>query len=194
MYTDLSTIYERAGRVEGRNGSITQIPILTMPNDGASPLSAFLFPFPLIFHYILTVHLLSLSLIPYMYYISSPHTHTHTTPPLPFPLDLNLFCMRHHHHHLHGFRRQRRYHASDSGPDGLHYRGTDFRRPPAIQPADLPAHQRAPLALAADEERHRREADAQGPRRRVKSAGESSHTDTEPPFFAFSYTRGRQAG
>ena len=34
MYTDLSTIYERAGRVEGRNGSITQIPILSMPNDG----------------------------------------------------------------------------------------------------------------------------------------------------------------
>jgi V-type H+-transporting ATPase subunit B len=37
MYTDLSTIYERAGRVEGRNGSITQIPILTMPNDGSHP-------------------------------------------------------------------------------------------------------------------------------------------------------------
>lgn len=37
MYTDLSTIYERAGRVEGRNGSITQIPILTMPNDGTMP-------------------------------------------------------------------------------------------------------------------------------------------------------------
>ena len=37
MYTDLSTIYERAGRVEGRNGSITQIPILTMPNDGEFP-------------------------------------------------------------------------------------------------------------------------------------------------------------
>ena len=34
MYTDLATIYERAGRVEGRNGSITQVPILTMPNDG----------------------------------------------------------------------------------------------------------------------------------------------------------------
>ena len=34
MYTDLSTIYERAGRVEGKKGSITQIPILTMPNDG----------------------------------------------------------------------------------------------------------------------------------------------------------------
>merc|ERR1712072_297398 len=33
MYTDLSTLYERAGRVTGRNGSITQIPILTMPND-----------------------------------------------------------------------------------------------------------------------------------------------------------------
>merc|ERR1712054_15608 len=33
MYTDLSTIYERAGRITGRNGSITQIPILTMPND-----------------------------------------------------------------------------------------------------------------------------------------------------------------
>lgn len=42
MYTDLATIYERAGRVEGRNGSITQIPILTMPNDGESSLSAFL--------------------------------------------------------------------------------------------------------------------------------------------------------
>merc|ERR1719183_1249184 len=33
MYTDLSTIYERAGRVKGKVGSITQIPILTMPND-----------------------------------------------------------------------------------------------------------------------------------------------------------------
>jgi len=33
MYTDLSTLYERAGRVVGRNGSITQLPILTMPND-----------------------------------------------------------------------------------------------------------------------------------------------------------------
>jgi len=33
MYTDLSTIYERAGRIHGKNGSITQFPILTMPND-----------------------------------------------------------------------------------------------------------------------------------------------------------------
>jgi V-type H+-transporting ATPase subunit B len=33
MYTDLACIYERAGRVLGRAGSITQIPILTMPND-----------------------------------------------------------------------------------------------------------------------------------------------------------------
>ena len=33
MYTDLSTIYERAGRIVGRNCSITQFPILTMPND-----------------------------------------------------------------------------------------------------------------------------------------------------------------
>ena len=33
MYTDLSTIYERAGRVTGKAGSITQLPILTMPND-----------------------------------------------------------------------------------------------------------------------------------------------------------------
>ena len=32
MYSDLSTIYERAGRVHGANGSITQLPILTMPN------------------------------------------------------------------------------------------------------------------------------------------------------------------
>ncbi|MEM4601650.1 MAG: V-type ATP synthase subunit B, partial [Desulfurococcaceae archaeon] len=33
MYTDLATIYERAGRVSGRKGSITQMPILTMPDD-----------------------------------------------------------------------------------------------------------------------------------------------------------------
>jgi V-type H+-transporting ATPase subunit B len=33
MYTDFSTIYERAGRVQGKIGSITQIPILTLPND-----------------------------------------------------------------------------------------------------------------------------------------------------------------
>jgi V-type H+-transporting ATPase subunit B len=33
MYTDLACLYERAGRVLGRAGSITQIPILTMPND-----------------------------------------------------------------------------------------------------------------------------------------------------------------
>lgn len=33
MYTDLATIYERAGRVHGAKGSITQMPILTMPDD-----------------------------------------------------------------------------------------------------------------------------------------------------------------
>ncbi|MEW5804564.1 MAG: V-type ATP synthase subunit B [bacterium] len=33
MYTDLSTIYERAGRIKGVKGSITQMPILTMPED-----------------------------------------------------------------------------------------------------------------------------------------------------------------
>ena len=33
LYTDLATIYERAGRIKGRKGSITQIPILTMPDD-----------------------------------------------------------------------------------------------------------------------------------------------------------------
>jgi len=33
LYTDLSTIYERAGRIIGKKGSITQIPILTMPGD-----------------------------------------------------------------------------------------------------------------------------------------------------------------
>ncbi|MFN8570729.1 MAG: V-type ATP synthase subunit B [Gemmatimonadaceae bacterium] len=33
MYTDLASIYERAGIVRGRAGSITQIPILTMPDD-----------------------------------------------------------------------------------------------------------------------------------------------------------------
>lgn len=33
LYTDLSTIYERAGRLKDKEGSITQIPILTMPED-----------------------------------------------------------------------------------------------------------------------------------------------------------------
>ncbi|MCD6420189.1 MAG: V-type ATP synthase subunit B, partial [Synergistetes bacterium] len=33
LYTDLATMYERAGRIKGKKGSITQIPILTMPED-----------------------------------------------------------------------------------------------------------------------------------------------------------------
>ncbi len=33
MYTDLATLYERAGRLKGKDGSITLIPILTMPED-----------------------------------------------------------------------------------------------------------------------------------------------------------------
>lgn len=33
LYSDLASIYERAGIVKGRHGSVTQIPILTMPND-----------------------------------------------------------------------------------------------------------------------------------------------------------------
>lgn len=33
LYTNLATLYERAGRIRGRKGSVTQIPILTMPED-----------------------------------------------------------------------------------------------------------------------------------------------------------------
>ena len=33
LYSDLASLYERAGMVEGKSGSVTQIPILTMPND-----------------------------------------------------------------------------------------------------------------------------------------------------------------
>lgn len=33
LYTDLATLYERAGRVHGSNGTVTQIPILTMPSE-----------------------------------------------------------------------------------------------------------------------------------------------------------------
>ncbi len=33
LYTDLATIYERAGRIKGKKGSITQIPIISMPDD-----------------------------------------------------------------------------------------------------------------------------------------------------------------
>jgi V/A-type H+-transporting ATPase subunit B len=33
MYTDLASIFERAGRIHGRKGSITQLPIISMPDD-----------------------------------------------------------------------------------------------------------------------------------------------------------------
>jgi len=36
LYSDLASIYERAGRIKGQEGSITQIPILTMPSDDIS--------------------------------------------------------------------------------------------------------------------------------------------------------------
>lgn len=36
LYSDLAELYERAGKIEGSEGSITQIPILTMPNDDIS--------------------------------------------------------------------------------------------------------------------------------------------------------------
>ena len=36
LYSDLASIYERAGMIDGKEGSITQIPILTMPNDDIS--------------------------------------------------------------------------------------------------------------------------------------------------------------
>ena len=36
LYSDLAELYERAGRIKGSNGSITQIPILSMPNDDIS--------------------------------------------------------------------------------------------------------------------------------------------------------------
>jgi V/A-type H+-transporting ATPase subunit B len=36
LYSDLASLYERAGKIRGKTGSITQIPILTMPNDDIS--------------------------------------------------------------------------------------------------------------------------------------------------------------
>ncbi len=36
LYSDLASIYERAGRIHGSDGSITQVPILTMPSDDIS--------------------------------------------------------------------------------------------------------------------------------------------------------------
>jgi V/A-type H+-transporting ATPase subunit B len=36
LYSDLASLYERAGKIKGKPGSITQIPILTMPNDDIS--------------------------------------------------------------------------------------------------------------------------------------------------------------
>lgn len=39
LYSDLASLYERAGMIKGKNGSVTQIPILTMPNDDITHLS-----------------------------------------------------------------------------------------------------------------------------------------------------------
>jgi V/A-type H+-transporting ATPase subunit B len=36
LYSDLASLYERAGKIQGSSGSITQIPVLTMPNDDIS--------------------------------------------------------------------------------------------------------------------------------------------------------------
>ncbi len=36
VYSDLATIYERAGWIEGRPGTLTQLPVLTMPSDDIS--------------------------------------------------------------------------------------------------------------------------------------------------------------
>jgi V/A-type H+-transporting ATPase subunit B len=36
MYSDLASIYERAGRIDGRSGTLTQLPVLTMPGDDIS--------------------------------------------------------------------------------------------------------------------------------------------------------------
>ncbi|MHA1520614.1 MAG: V-type ATP synthase subunit B [Promethearchaeota archaeon] len=36
MYSDFASIYERAGRIKGKKGSITQIPVISMPNDDIS--------------------------------------------------------------------------------------------------------------------------------------------------------------
>ena len=36
LYSDLASLYERAGKIEGSPGSITQIPVLTMPSDDIS--------------------------------------------------------------------------------------------------------------------------------------------------------------
>lgn len=33
LYSDLASLYERAGMIKGKKGSVTQLPILTMPND-----------------------------------------------------------------------------------------------------------------------------------------------------------------
>ena len=33
LYSDLASLYERAGMIHGRTGSVTQVPVLTMPND-----------------------------------------------------------------------------------------------------------------------------------------------------------------
>ena len=107
MYTDLATIYERAGRVRGRNGSITQIPILTMPNDGLT---------------------------------------------------------RGNLRHITCLLRLHRYHSPHSRSHWLHHRGPDLRRSPTAQPSDFTPDQRAAIALASHEIRHRRGHDSPRPR------------------------------
>ncbi|CAM9152129.1 unnamed protein product [Heterosigma akashiwo] len=65
---------------------------------------------------------------------------------------------------------QRRHHPPHPRPHGLHHRGPDLRGPPAAHQGGVPADQRAALALAAHEVRHRRGHDPQRPRRRLQPA------------------------
>ena len=57
LYTDLASLYERAGRINGKKGSITQIPILTMPEDDKTH------PIPDLTGYITEGQIILLSLI-----------------------------------------------------------------------------------------------------------------------------------
>lgn len=125
MYTDLSTIYERAGRVTGRNGSITQLPILTMPNDDITH------PIPDLTGYITEGQVCTVSV-----------SWVALRGALGCLMTVCFLCF------------------------------VDLRRSPAAQPSDFPSNQRAAIALASHEERHRRGHDPRRPQCRIQPAGE----------------------
>lgn len=162
MYTDLATIYERAGRVEGRNGSITQIPILTMPNDGKREKER---------DRCISLSLMSLYLTTEPYYTPSivvfsrfPTDITHPIPDLTgYITEGQIYVDRQLHNRQ--VSQVRFYNKT------LKFLGFFFNNVWLLR-SDLSSDQRTAVSVSTHEVGHRRGNDTQGPLGRLQPAGE----------------------